>query len=108
MVEKDSIFLLRQDLINHSKTISSLVEKLVAIEEEIVEFRIDRARRDERAETLKRDMSMIHDKIDRETATIKEQIKSIINLGKWILATFSAILIAWIANFIIKGGLNVP
>lgn len=119
MVDKDSVYLLRQDLISHSKTITSLVEKLVSIEGEIIEFRIDRARRDEQTETMKREFSIIHDKIDkemesihdkidREAATSKKNFDSLMNTGKWILSTFMLTFIAAAANFIIKGGLNVP
>ncbi len=89
MAAHDTVNLLRQDLIAHAKSISVMTERIADLEEFKAEMKLDLVRRDARAERM------------------AEQINAIYNLGKWVLVTFGALLLAALSRFMISGGLSV-
>ena len=79
-----------------ARSITEIVGELGEMRKPLDELRVDRAVRQERDKNL-------NERLDR----IEASIAAVYSLGKWLLATFGAVLIVAVASFIVKGGLNV-
>lgn len=95
--EGESLALIRQDLINHSKTLSEIIQDAAKTKELLSEFIIDREVRKEVDKNLNEKLTRIESRLD-----------GLASIGKYILFAFLTTLIASVVTFIVKGGLSVP
>lgn len=91
----DSIETLRQDISNHAKTLTALIEEGHSVKKLLDEQVVDRAVRKVRDENL-------YERLDR----IEASVKRLQAIGVWILAAFGVAFLTAAANFIIQGGLR--
>lgn len=93
---EESLYLLRQDFVNQSRTLTAIVEEQHEQSKVLDEMRIDKARRDEQRTAL-----------DARLNRIEKRLDDFASIGRWFLVAFFASLITAVVTFVVKGGLIV-
>ena len=87
---QDRVGLLERDARDHAKSIGELVQRLRDVERDAAEDKRLRSLKDEH----------LDERLDR----IEASIKSVYNLGKWLLGAAGSTLVVAIVGFALKGG----
>lgn len=105
--QRDSIQLMRQDLINQAKTITELTEQIIELKKEVLDNKFANIERDHKRDELKRDVEYLNERLKDDVEQLTTKLDGIYGLGRWILLAFGSLVIAAVTNFMVKGGLNV-
>lgn len=79
-----------------ARSITEIVGELGEMRKPLDELRVDRAVRQERDKNL-------NERLDR----IEASIAAVYSLGKWLLGTIGAVVVAAAVTFMLNGGFNV-
>lgn len=93
---RDSTALMGKDLVSLASSVTHMIEDQREMKKTLDALLTDKAVREERDIRL-----------NQELANIRADVKRLYTLGIWVLTAFGSVIVAAIAQFIVRGGLNV-